>query len=359
MTDPAPRQPAPSEHRHTQHAHSENTPHRARPVALTIAVLTLAHAALISTLLLMFAWPALTSDPHDVPVGIVGPQQIVDPVVQRIDAQREGTLAFTTFDSPADAEQAIANREIYGAIVLGEQPEALVASAASPAVAQLLTDLTRTIVDASAAQAGIPVVAVTVTDVVAFTDVDPRGAAFSSLALPLVIGGISLAALAVLRLRSGRARAALVATGSMTTGLALGTIMTVGLGVLPASVVLISLAIAAILAALGYSLVGAHALFGMAGFGTLAALLFLLGNPLNGVALPPEFYAGSWGTVGQLMPVGAGFDLLRTLSFFEGASTTGAWTVLLVWAGVGATALVLGSVIRRARSARTAAEVTA
>jgi hypothetical protein len=334
---------------------TSSAPHvaeRSRSATQTIAVLALAHAALISVLLLMFAWPALTAEPRDVPIGIVGPAPLVEQVGERIDAQQEGALDLIAFDSPADAEQAIAEREIYGAIVLGEAPEALVASAASPAVAQLLSDLARAIVEASAAQAGIPALTVTVTDVAAFTEADSRGAVFGSFALPLVIGGISLAALAALRLSSARSRAAFIGIASITTGLALAGIMSGALGVLPGPFWLTALAISATLAALGYSLIGAHALAGTAGLATLAALLFLLGNPLNGVALPPEFYLGAWGTVGQLMPVGAGFDLLRSINFFESASTSTAWTVLVVWAGAGLAALVLGATVRRAKAVR-------
>ena len=331
----------------------------ARSTVRTIAVLTVVHATLISTLVLMFAWPALTAEPRDVPIGVVGPASAVSPVAERLDAQQEGAFAVTAYDSVDDAEQAIADRDIYGAIVLGQTPEALVASAASPAVAQLLSDLTRAIAEASATQAGIPVVTVTVTDVVAFSDTDPRGAAFGSLALPLVIGGISLAALAVLRLSSTRARLSFVVIASATTGLALATTVTAGLGVLPGPFALTALAMAATLAAIAFALTGAHALVGMPGLGTVAAVLFLLGNPLNGVALPPEFSVAPWGTVGQLMPVGAGFDLLRSINFFDSASTASAWTVLAVWAGTGLLALIGGAVVRRAISARRESEVSA
>lgn len=328
---------------------TETTPAlRSRSVA-TVAVLTVVHAALISTLLLMFAWPAATAEPRDVPIGIVGPAPVVEQIGDRVDAQQEGALDLISFDTSSEAEQAIAERQIYGALVLGPTPEALIATAASPAVAQLLTDLTRTIAEASATQAGIPVVPVTVTDVASFTEADPRGAVFGSFALPLVIGGISLAALAALRLTSTRSRVALVTIGSVTTGLALTATMIGWLEVLPGPFWLTALAVSGTLAAVGFSLVGAHALFGIAGLGTMAAVLFLLGNPLNGVALPPEFYVGAWGTVGQAMPVGAGFDILRTVNFFPSASAAGAWTVLVVWTSAGLVALGLGSVVRRQR----------
>ncbi len=324
----------------------------ARSTARSVTALVLLHAAFISVLTLLFVWPAATAEPRDVPIGIVGPAPVVNQVGERIDAQQEGALDLIAFDSVADARAAIDNRTIYGAIVLGEAPEALVATAASPAVAQLLTDLTRAIVESSAALAGIPIVPVAVTDVVAFTEADARGAVFGSLALPLVIGGISLAALAALRLSSARARFALVGIASITTGLALTSIMTGWWGVLPGEFLLTATAMSAALAAIAYSIVGAHALLGMAGFGTVAAVLFLLGNPLSGVALPPEFYLGGWGAVGQAMPIGAVFDLLRMISFFPAADATGPWLVLGTWIVAGALALVISGALRRGSESR-------
>jgi hypothetical protein len=59
------------------------------------------------------------------------------------------------------------------------------------------------------------------------------------------------------------------------------------------------------------------------------------------------------------MPMGAGFDLLRSINFFDSASTSSPWTVLAVWVGTGLLALLVGAVARRAISARREREVTA
>ena len=63
----------------------------------------------------------------------------------------------------------------------------------------------------------------------------------------------------------------------------------------------------------------------------MAATFFLLGNPLSGISIPPEFYPSVWGQIGQLMPLGAGFDLLKSLNFFESASTQAPLWVLGTW----------------------------
>ena len=323
---------------------------RPRSAVRDVSILTVLHAAFVSVLLLLFAWPAATAEPRDLPIGIVGPAGAVDQISERIDAEQSGAIDLIAFSSVADAEAAIEKREIYGAIELSQEPRALVATAANPAVAQLVTDLTRTIASASAAAAQVPAISVDVVDVAPLAEADSRGAVFGTSALPLVIGGISLAALAALRLSSARARFTLVGIASITSGASLTAIMSGWLGALPGDALLTTIAMSATLAALAASIVGAHALWGMAGFGVLAGTLFLLGNPLNGVALPPEFYLGGWGAVGQAMPVGAGFDLLRSINYFPTADTGASWVVLSTWIIAGMVAIIIGALLRRQRA---------
>ncbi|CAA9506702.1 MAG: hypothetical protein AVDCRST_MAG30-2239, partial [uncultured Solirubrobacteraceae bacterium] len=80
-----------------------------------------------------FVLPAHDPKPHDVPVALVGPAQ----AAARLEAMRPGALDVRPVASEAAARAQIADREVYGALV-GED-RLLVATAASPAVAQLLT----------------------------------------------------------------------------------------------------------------------------------------------------------------------------------------------------------------------------
>lgn len=87
---------------------------------------------LLAVLVIAFALPAARSGPHDVPIGVVGtPEQIL--------GFERAAKGFTVhiYASPADARTAIANRDIYGALVLDSPTDVdvLYATAASPAVA--------------------------------------------------------------------------------------------------------------------------------------------------------------------------------------------------------------------------------
>ena len=100
----------------------------------------------------------------------------------------------TTVDDRDAAVAAIESREVYGAIVLGAQPEVLTSSAASTVAAQALgavgAQLQGRLQQAAAAQAPQagaepPTVTVEVTDVVPLADTDARGIGLGSSVLPL------------------------------------------------------------------------------------------------------------------------------------------------------------------------------
>ncbi|MEV7650099.1 hypothetical protein [Kocuria marina] len=86
--------------------------------------------------LLAFAWPTATSRVQNLPVAVVGSQEHVDAVTQKMP---EHLLELHLMASREDAVNGITSREVCGGIVLGEQPEILTASAASPVASQMLT----------------------------------------------------------------------------------------------------------------------------------------------------------------------------------------------------------------------------
>lgn len=300
-----------------------------------VTVLSVLHATVVAVLILLFLWPAGSAEPRNLPLGLVGPDQQTAQIAAMVDQQQPGAVEFTTYQSKEAAEQAITEKDIYGAIVLGQQPEVLIATAANPGVAQFVRDLGGNLMNASLAQQGMPVPQLQVTELAALSDSDSRGAVLGSAALPLVIGGISLGALAILRIKGGSGRIALVSIASVITGSVAAATVSGIFGALPGNYFFNSLAMAGVLAAIGFALIGAHAVAGMVGFGLTAATLFLLGNPLNGVALPAEFYPSFWGDLGQLMPLGAGFELLKRINYFELSDQSSQWWVLVAWISIG------------------------
>ncbi len=62
----------------------------------------------------------------------------------------------------------------------------------------------------------------------------------------------------------------------------------------------------------------------------------ILGNPAAGGAYARPLLPGFWGTVGGLLPPGAGVDLVRSILYFDGARILGPIAVLVAWALIGA-----------------------
>lgn len=97
-----------------------------------------AAALAVAVVVLAFLWPVATAEPKDVPVGIVGPAEMVAAVEGVLAEQNPAPLELEAVTDRSDAVAQIEERDLYGAIILGEEPEVLIATAASPVVAQAL-----------------------------------------------------------------------------------------------------------------------------------------------------------------------------------------------------------------------------
>src|SRR5262249_30056378 len=140
----------------------------------------------------LFAAPAANLAPRDLPLAVAGPPQIA----AQLEAEHPGAFEITTVADAAAADTKIKDHEVYGAIVVGASaPEVHVASAASPTVAQLLTQ--------AAAGFGANVA---VHDVVPVDPDDPRGAGFGAGFLPLAITSLLAGVLAYFLVRRRSAR---------------------------------------------------------------------------------------------------------------------------------------------------------
>jgi hypothetical protein len=60
-----------------------------------------------------------------------------------------------------------------------------------------------------------------------------------------------------------------------------------------------------------------------------------VGNPWSGMTSAPELLPEPAATVGQLLPPGAGGNLLRSTAFFGGAGWAGHAAVLVAWTAAG------------------------
>jgi hypothetical protein len=293
-----------------------------RPPLAAILIVPLI-AALVLTL---FAWPSAKVGPRDLPVGVVGSQPFA---ADGFDVHR--------YRSEAEAREAIEAREVYGALAPGK---VLVASAAAPTVAQMLTHSAQ----------GAPV-----------EDVVPATKASNALGasvLPLALAGVLTGLVASLIGGGFWRRAGSLVTGAVLTGLGATAIVQSWLDVVGGdwwtNAAVLGLTVLAIAATIS----GLYALLGKAGIALGSLTMIFLGNPFSGVATSPEMLPTTAGWLGQLLPPGAGGNLLRSTGFFDGAAAGGPLTVLVAWVLFGLTLLGVAS-LRERRAAAVAVPVAA
>ena len=81
--------------------------------------------------------------------------------------------------------------------------------------------------------------------------------------------------------------------------------------------------------------------------------MMFVGNSLSGITSAPELLPKPWGAFGQLLPPGAGGNLLRSTAFFGGSGAGGHLVVLVVWTLCGYAAIAIAA--RRQARAKGAA----
>jgi hypothetical protein len=326
----------------SQAAPAAGAPHSPSPwptVARAVALLTVS----ISLLLTAFAWPSVRSSVHDVPIAVAGPVSAVQRITPVLDQRLPGGFEVTEVADTAAAERLIRDRDVYGAIDLSSgTPQVITASAGSAAVAQTLNSIA-----AGLGQAQGAGTSVAARDLVPLPADDPRGAGLAAGALPLVMGGL-LAALLLTKLVRGSVRRVTGALAfAVTGGLAVAAILQFWFGSLDGSYAANTGAIALTIAAIALTILGLESLLGYVGLGLGAATMMLIGNPLSGTATTPEMLPGWSGTLGQLLPPGAGGQLLRSTAFFDGHGSTHPAAVLATWLTLGTVLCLAGSLRRR------------
>ena len=284
----------------------------------------IAVVALVQVVAVMaFVLPAHRPEPHAVPIGVVGPAS----VGTQLERTEPGAFDVRQFGSQAEAEEAIRDREVYGALLPGEH-RVLVASAASPAIAQALQQ--------QAAEG------TEVRDVVAIDRDDPRGSTLNALFLPLIIASLPASLLLALMPLSRRGLIGGLA-GLATVG-GLLVVGTVGpaLGLLPGPFLALAAVATLIILAMALPTAALVRRFGPHAIGPAAITFLLIGNPGSGNTSAPELLPGFWRAVGPLLPPGAGGQALRNVAYFDGAALAKPLLVLAAFAAAGA-ALIMAT----------------
>lgn len=317
---------------------------------------------IVGIVVLAFVWPIATASAHGLPIAIAGPDAQVAAVEKAVDAHASGAIAFHRVDDRNAAVDAIRHRTDDGAIVLGASPEVLTASAGSPVASQLLSgvaaELRGQLAQQVAAVGGDPSrVTVPVTDLVPVAARDSSGNGLVAASFPLVLGGLLGGILVSLLVVGVVRRLVALLVYAVAAGFVLALLLQTLFGILQRDFLVNTSALALAMLATASIIVGFNALIGPPGIAVGAVITMLIGNPISGATLPPQFLAGPWGAVGQFFVPGAASGLIRELSYFPDADNAWRWWVLAAWAAGGLVLSVAGHFRSRAPIPLPAAEL--
>jgi hypothetical protein len=279
-------------------------------------------------------YPMLHAAPHQVPVGVAGPPAAVSQLSARLQGQR-GAFDVHRYPGPAAARAAIRDRAVDGAIVISPRgPRLIVASAAGADLADLLTT------EAQRLGGAHPV---PVTDLVPAPERDPEEVGALATLLPLVLislalgGGLAIAERRAWR-RLGWCTGASAAAGLGVCGVAasFGTFT----GSYWADAGVLALLVFGLSTA-SSGLVCVKALRPLEGL--FALTMLCLGIPSAGALVPAALLVEPWRTVGPYLPPSAALNVLRGITFFDGAAIGRPLAILACWAALGVLVVVAGS----------------
>ncbi|MDQ8705996.1 hypothetical protein RCO28_26450 [Streptomyces sp. LHD-70] len=312
-----------------------------------------------------FAWPAVHASPHGLPVGVAGSPGAITQVEARLAGTNDAFEVHRYLDESA-ARQAVQDREVYGAVVAGPRGTTVfTAPAASPVVANLLDQTFGAHAQPlagkdSAGQAnGDKAATGRTVQVVPLPTADPRGAGLTAAVLPLVLAGIIAGVLTTLFTRPGAIRISVLIGGAALVGLVGVGILQGWLEVLDGNAAANATVLGLTVLAISGTLTGLASLIGPAGIGMTAFLMAFLGNPFSGITSAPEMLPEPVGTIGQLLPPGAGGALLRSTAYFDGNAAGGHIAVLAAWIVIGGVLLALSTVRAKKKAAAMAAAAAA
>ena len=149
----------------------------------------------------------------------------------------------------------------------------------------------------------------------------------------------------------------MVAGGSVLAGLVATAIVQSWLDVVGGDWLVNAGVLSLLVLAVASVVAGLASLFGKAGALAGALTMVFVGNPFSAVASGPEMLPSPAGAIGQLLPPGAGGNLLRSTGFFDAAAAGGHVAVLAAWALAGLACVAIAALPRVVRPMRVGAAV--
>ncbi|WP_210414672.1 ABC transporter permease [Microlunatus elymi] len=321
-----------ADHRESPH-HVEDDysrPPRGSATAKLVTIPTLTGLVIGILFVTVFLAAFHAPEPHNLPVGIVGAAQQVKAVEQALDQNAPGQIEFTTYDSAAEARNAIEHRTTFGAYVMAEDgrtAQLLYAGANGPSVTGTLEGIFGGIAQHSHAT-------LTTRDVVPASSGDTRGLGIFYAGFGIVLGAFLFGLIST---QMGRAlqlrwRLLSLAMFSVVGGAAVALIGgSTGFNVLPGNLaanmsVIVLLAAAVSAGTLLFLRIGGPA-------GTLLAslVMLILGNATSGGVMPAAYLPDWLRPLADILPAGLGLRALFGESYFNNDGFVSGLILLAVW----------------------------
>jgi len=282
--------------------------------------------------------------PHDLRVGVVGPDQAVSPMTTALAAKAPGTFDFTTYTTEDEARAALDRRDVDGAVIIGPSGSRIIVSgAAGDTITAVITTV---FTGALGAQGG----SVPVEVVHPFASGDAHGLILFFLVLATLISTLVVQALLMARASAGRAAAWLGVTVAWASLAGLVGVFSADwlVGGYDQSQWLPMMGLVALTSlAVGVFMAGSTRLLGAPGLGLAALIVVLLdlissGGPAGSQILPDVYrWMSPW------MPAGQLDSALRGTLYFAGAGLAMPVLVISGWLGAGLVLIILSTAVRR------------
>lgn len=311
---------------------TDNNPTATRATAAAavrrMTMLGAAVAAFSCLYVLSFGYAMHAPHPHDVRIDVVAPPGTAEQVRQALDVAEPGAFDVRPVATDTEARAHIEHMDTSGALVevAGGSAHVLTAGAAGASLQQAVTTALTNVAQAQ----GYPVVPI---DVVPLPDGDRGGlSAFAlelGLLVPAIVGAIGLL------LIGRRARIWARVVGAVAYAVLAGTLGAVmldaSLGALTGAPWALFGDAVLIAGAFVLSVAALHVLFGLPGTGLAVGALIVVGNAVNGAAVPTTMLPNVYRQIAPWTPNNAAVHLIRSDIYFDGHDQGGPLLTLTIW----------------------------
>lgn len=293
-----------------------------------MVILGAAAAAFSCLFVLSFGYAQHAPRPHDVRIDVVGPANVQDHVRLMLDTALPDGFDARPVSSEAVAQQHLEHMTTSGAFVQSADGGVRLLTASADGV-----PLEQAVVKALVAVAHAQGVEPQVVDVVPLPEGDRAGISSFALELgllvPAVIGAIGL--LLMGRLARVWIRVAGAVAYSVLAGALAAVMLDAALGALTGAPWALFGDAVLVAGAFVLSVVALHCLFGLRGTAIAAGALFVVGNAVNGVAVPTSMLPNVYRQIAPWLPNNAAVHLVRSDVYFGGHGQGGPLLTLTIW----------------------------